>query len=60
MVAKYGIKTYLGTFNTLEEAFYVYKREKEKYIKEVADKWKDHIDIRVYEALMNYEISIDD
>lgn len=59
-LAKYGINTYLGTFNTSEEAFYVYKLEKEKYIKEVADKWKDNIDIRVYEALMNYEVSIYD
>ena len=38
----------------------VYKLEKEKYIKEVADKWKDNIDIMVYEALMNYEVSIYD
>lgn len=57
---KCSVRTHLGTFNTPEEAFYVYKREKEKYIKEVADKWKDHIDIRVYEALMNYEVSIYD
>ena len=46
--------------NTVEQAFNVYKKAKEKYIKEVADKWKDHIDIRVYEALMNYEVSIYD
>lgn len=57
---KCGVYAYLGTFNTSEEAFYVYKREKEKYIKEVADKWKDNIDIRVYEALMNYEVGIYD
>ena len=29
---------YLGTFNTPEEAFYVYKEAKEDYIKEVANK----------------------
>ena len=51
---------YLGTFDTSEEAFYVYKLEKEKYIKKVADKWKDNIDVRVYEALMNWEVSIYD
>ena len=51
---------YLGIFDTPEEAFYVYKREKEKYIKEVANKWKDKIDTRVYEALMNYQVEITD
>ena len=50
----------LGTYNTPEEAFYVYKQAKEAYIKEVANKWKDQIDIRVYEALMNWSIEIID
>ena len=50
----------LGSFSTPEEAFYVYKREKEKYIKEVANKWKDQIDPRAYEALMNYQVEITD
>lgn len=57
---KGGANDYLGTFDTPEEAFCVYKREKEKYIKELANKWKDNIDIRVYEALMDYEVSIYD
>lgn len=51
---------YLGTFNTPEEAFYAYKEAKEDYIKEVANKYKDRIDIRAYEALMKYEVNIDD
>jgi hypothetical protein len=38
----------------------VYKREKEKYIKEIAEKWKDKIDLRVYDALMSWEINIED
>lgn len=50
----------LGFYCTPEEAFQTYKLEKEKHIKEVANKWKDKIDIRVYEALMNWEINIDD
>ena len=33
---------------------------KEDYIKEVAEKWKDQIDPRVYEALMKYEVDIND
>lgn len=33
-----------------------YKQAKEAYIKEVANKWKDQIDPRVYEALMIWEV----
>ena len=51
---------YLGLFNTELEAFYVYKQAKEAHIKEVANKWKDQIDPRVYEALMNYQVEITD
>lgn len=49
-----------GTFDTPEEAFMKYKEVKEEYIKEVADKYKDVIDPRVYEALYAWTISIDD
>ena len=49
---------YLGLFDTPEEAFLAYKDSKEAYIKEMTNKWKDQIDVRVYEALMNWEISI--
>ena len=51
---------HLSVHDTVDEAFYVYKEAKEAYIKEVANKWKDQIDPRVYEALMNWEISADD
>ena len=50
----------LGYFATAEEAFYVYKEAKEAYIKEVANRWKDQIDVRAYEALMNYQVEITD
>ena len=50
----------LGSFKTELEAFNAYKQAKETFIKELADKWKDKIDPRAYEALMNYEVSIDD
>jgi hypothetical protein len=43
-------------FKTKEEAFVAYKREKEARIKMLADKWKDKIEKRVYDALMEYEI----
>ena len=51
---------HLGWFNTEIEAFNAYKQSKEDYIKEVANKWKDQIDPRVYEALMKYEVEITD
>ena len=50
----------LGYYNTPEEAFLAYKQAKEAYIKEVANKWKDQIDSRVYNALMNWSVDIDD
>lgn len=59
-VSKNGKHKRFGSYLTPEEAFVVYKREKEKHIKEVANEWKDKIDPRVYEALMNWTISIDD
>lgn len=57
---KYGKCTYIGTFNTAEEAFLAYKKAKEAYIKEVANKWKDKIAQNVYEAMMKYEVEITD
>lgn len=50
----------LGTYDTPEEAFYAYKPVKEAYIKSLAEKWKDQIDPRVYDALVKWEINIDD
>lgn len=47
---------YLGIFGTIEEAFSAYKQAKEAFIKAQAEKWKDQIDIRAYEALMRYEV----
>ena len=49
-----------GEYVTAEEAFCAYKQAKEAYIKEFANKWKDQIDLRVYEALMKYEVEIND
>ena len=57
---KNKITTNLGRFDTPEEAFFAYKQAKESYIKEVANKWKDQIDPRVYNALMNWTVDIDD
>lgn len=59
-VSKNNKIRHLGKFNTLEEAFESYKFAKEKHIKEVADKWRDKLDPRVYEAMYNYEVEITD
>jgi len=55
-----GKVKHLGRFNTAEQAFQVYKLAKEAQIKAVADKWKDLLDERVFQALMTYEVNIDD
>ena len=59
-VLKNKKQAYIGLFDTPEEAFQAYKKAKEEYIKEVADKWKDKIDPRVYEAMYNYQVEITD
>jgi hypothetical protein len=51
---------HLGYFYTPDEAFNAYKEAKEAYIKSLAEKWKDKIDPRVYEALMKYRVEITD
>lgn len=59
-IRKGGGTQHLGYFLSPEEAFLAYKQAKESYVKEVAIKWKDQIDPRVYEALMSWEISESD
>ena len=55
-----GQQEHLGFFNTELEAFDAYKTAKETFIKEQAEKWKSQIDPRAYNALMNYQVEIDD
>ena len=55
-----GKREHLGFFNAELEAYNAYKTAKEAFVKEQAEKWKDKIDIRAYNALMNYEIDIND
>ena len=55
-----GQPEYLGLFKTEIEAFNAYKEAKESFVKEQANRWKYWIDIRAYNALMNYEIDIND
>ena len=46
--------------STPEEAFQAYKVAKEAWIKEVADKWKDKLDPKVYKAMYEYQVEITD
>ena len=55
-----GKLMYLGLYDTPNEAFLAYKKAKEEYIKEVAEKYKSQIPQKLYEALINYEVDIDD
>ena len=51
---------YLGLYNTIEDAFKVYKEFKENYIKQVADYYKENIPDKLYEAMYNYKVEITD
>ena len=55
-----GRSEYLGLFTTEIEAFNAYKQAKESFIKEQANGWKGKIDIRAYNALINYTVNIGD
>ena len=51
---------HLGCFDTVNEAFKTYRQAKEEYIKEVADEYKDIIPVKLYEAMYDYEVNIND
>lgn len=55
-----GKSKWLGRFSEQQAAFLVYKEYKEMYIKKVAEGYKNLIDERAYQALMNYEVNEND
>ena len=55
-----GKSKHIGLFVTPEEAFHAYKAVKEQHAKVLANKWKDKIDPRAYEALMKWNVDITD
>ena len=59
-LTKNGKHVYLGCFKTAEEAFNAYKVAKEEWIKDLANKWKDKLDPRVYAAMCNYQVEMTD
>lgn len=52
--------TSLGCYDNIQDAFLTYKTYKEKYIKEVADMYKDYIPHKLYNALYHYNVEITD
>lgn len=50
----------LGYYQTPVEAYEVYKRAKENYIKQVADEYRSYIPNELYQALYKYEVNIND
>lgn len=59
-IRKNGKRYYLGYFKTIEDAFAKYKEEKEKYVKDLANFYKDKLEPNVYNALMNFTVEITD
>jgi hypothetical protein len=51
-------KHHLGTFDTVEEAFAVYRAARENNIHQMADKYKSFISERAYAALKHYTINM--
>lgn len=51
---------YLGIFDNPKEAFYAYKTHKENLIKEIAEKYKESIPNKLYEAMFNYKVEMTD
>ena len=53
-------KGYLGLFETEEDAFLVYKKYKESFIRSVAFEYEQLIDTRAYKSLIDYRVEFDD
>lgn len=53
-------RKYLGVFSTQEEAFHVYKKAKERRVKEMANIYKEVLHPQIYENLISYSVEITD
>jgi len=56
VLVKNGKNIYLGYFKNEIEAFKEYKKEKEKHIKEMAQKYKSVLPKKTFNALINYSV----
>lgn len=59
-INKNSQKVPLGIFNTIEEAFFAYKTAKESHLKYLADKYKEKLPAKTYDAIINFKIDIND
>lgn len=57
-VSRYGKPKRLGRFDSEYQAFTAYRQEKEEYAKELAEKYKESLDERVYIFLKDYKVDI--
>jgi hypothetical protein len=55
-IGKNKVHNHIGSFDSLEDANKAYKEEKKKYILNIAEQYKDKININVYNKLINYEV----
>lgn len=55
-----GKQIRIGQYDTPEEAFEKYKEYKEKFLKDIAEQYKDKIPVKLYEALVNWQVEITD
>jgi hypothetical protein len=62
-VASYGLSggvKCIGRYLSELDAFNAYKKSKETHIKEIAEKWKNKISVKVHQTLINYQVDITD
>lgn len=55
-----GKSVTLGRYKSIKDAFFVYKKYKEHLIKETAENFKNQIPDKLYSAMLNYKIDIQD
>ena len=51
-----GKRKRLGKYDTPEEASAAYVLAKESYVKELAHEWKDKVEPKAYQALLNWTV----
>lgn len=53
-------RLYIGSGSDVANVFNLYKASKEAYIKQVANKYSDQLEPRVYNAMYDYKVEITD
>ena len=59
-ISRYGKVQHLGRFDSEHQAFAAYQQGKEEYTKELAERYKEDLDTRVYTFLQDYKVEITD